>query len=102
MRVSFEGRCTIERAAELHGVLMRALGSGDALDLDFHAVKEMDMSFCQLIHSVRTSCREQGLVCTLTPNLAPELTVPATRCGLPELGGQSSAPAVGGCAEGTR
>ena len=91
MRISFEGKCTIGRAAELRETLLRALASGKPVGLDFQGVTDMDMSFCQLIHAVRTSCIQRGLSCELEVNLPPGLAALAGRCGLPELVGEASA-----------
>lgn len=88
MRVSFEGKCTVERASELRDSLLQALNAGKSIDLDFQGVTAMDMSFCQLIHALRASCKEQGKRCELQANLPPELGVFAQRCGLPELAPQ--------------
>lgn len=100
MRVSFEGDCTIGRAAELRETLLQALAAGEGMELDFQGVAGMDLSFCQLVHALRASCRERGLDCELRPNLPAELADLAQRCGLPELIGPSTAGAADSTAGG--
>ncbi len=68
--------------------MLQALDAGEQLELDFTGVADMDLTFCQIIHAVRTSCRERGLACHLEDNLPTELAGLAKQCGLPELAGQ--------------
>jgi len=96
VRVSFEGKCTIERAAELRERLLKALNAGESVDIDFQGVSDMDLSFCQLIHALRVSCEGRGLSCALAADLPPQLAALAVKCGLPELVRPSAGDAVTG------
>ena len=85
MRVTFEGECTVARAEEIRATLLEALGSGESLELDLSGVTRIDLSFCQLLHSLRKSLDPEGPALTVSSTLPRRHAGIARRCGLPDL-----------------
>jgi len=90
---SLSGNCTAARAEEIRASLLEALHSGDDIEIDFSGVTGIDLTLCQILHSLRLSCDAKGVQLTLQDNLPKELSRQAVHCGLPEIAGH---PALGG------
>lgn len=85
MKIAFEGECTAARVEEARDMLLRALDSGDPLELDFAAATRIDLAFCQVLHALRKSCREKGIQVTILHGSTSEVAAMAARCGMSEL-----------------
>jgi len=94
--LSFSGNCTVARAEEIRTSLLEALHSGEDIKIDLGAVTGIDLTFCQMLHALRLSCKAKGVGLELPDNLPEALAMQATFCGLPELAGNS---ALGGAQE---
>ncbi|MFZ5428473.1 MAG: STAS domain-containing protein [Thermodesulfobacteriota bacterium] len=93
MRILIEGDCTVGRADELRAALMESMASGGRLELDFSGITSMDLTFCQLIHSLRKTCAERNVELVLEGNLPESQSGLAMLCGLPDIAGR---PGQGG------
>lgn len=87
MRILIEGDCTVGRAEELRATLMESIASAERLELDFSGVTSMDLTFCQLIHSLRKTCAERNVELVLEGNLPEGQSGLALLCGLPDIAG---------------
>lgn len=96
MLLSFSGDCTVARAEEIRASLLDALNSGDSIEIDLGGVTGIDLTFCQILHALRLSCKARGVVLALPDNLPEALARQAVFCGLPELAGN---PPEGGAQE---
>ena len=87
MRVIIEGECGVARAEEIKRMLLDALSSGEPIELDLSGVSTLDLSFCQILHAFKLSCREKAVELSVSENL-PETQDPvAVICGLPKITG---------------
>jgi len=87
VQLSFSGDCTVARAEEIRASLLEALHSGDSIEVDLGGVKDIDLTFCQMLHALRLSCKAKGVQLTLPDNLPEALAMHASFCGMPELAG---------------
>ena len=100
MRILIEGDCTVARAEELRATLIESLASGERLELDCSGITSMDLTFCQLIHSLKQTCAERNVELVLIGQLPESQSGLALLCGLPEIAkatGQDPAPTPEEC-----
>jgi len=71
--VRFEGRMTVDRAAEQHRVLCAALAEGLPLRVDVSEVSDIDAAGLQLLIAARRKCDAAGLGFSLKSPTAPIL-----------------------------
>jgi anti-anti-sigma regulatory factor len=88
MDITLQGRCTVERAAELRDTLLRALEAtpeGGEARVSLAGVEEADLTLFQLLHAARNTFALSGRGLHLLPDLPPELSERARHCGLEQL-----------------
>jgi hypothetical protein len=79
--MEFKPRCTVESASDIHAALMQALEAGEALTLDFSAVREIDLTFFQLLTAAQRSFERARIPLQFTATLPPELADKARLAG---------------------
>lgn len=81
MPMEFKPRCTVDSASDIHKELMQALEAGEALTLDFSAVREIDLTFFQLLAAAQRSFERATVPLHFTATLSPELAEKARLTG---------------------
>lgn len=66
VRLTLSGRLTVDHALEIHGALNKALHETHHLEIRLSKVEETDLSFLQLLRSVRKSARAMGKEATVS------------------------------------
>ncbi len=83
MTVRLTGRCTVDTVQEITSMLIEKIQANKGqppLSIDFSEVNEVDLSFFQLLHSVKKEKTIQ-----FSPSLSPKFKDAALWCGLPEI-----------------
>jgi len=73
MLKQFRSKCTVDNAVDIHKSLLEALDSGEDVTLDFTAVREIDLTFFQILAAAQKSFQRAGRNLSYTPTLTPEL-----------------------------
>jgi len=94
VRIRIEGDCTVGRADEIRATLMESLDNTARLELDFSGVTSMDLTLCQIIHSLKLTCAERNVELVLEDNLPQNQAGLALLCGLPEIASGAGPEAV--------
>ena len=58
--LTLDGDLTVNRAEELHAMLLRALDKANHLVVKFDSITEVDLSFFQLLHSAQRTAKARG------------------------------------------
>ncbi|MBU8913673.1 MAG: STAS domain-containing protein [Spirochaetales bacterium] len=66
IRLTLSGRLTVNHALEMHGALSEALHETQHLEIKLKKVEETDLSFLQLLLSVRKSAQALGKEATVS------------------------------------
>jgi anti-anti-sigma regulatory factor len=96
-RLTLRGRLTVERAAEIKAHLLSALEDSAHLRVRLEEVKEIDLSFLQLLIAARRACESLGGSLLLAGPLPPLYSREVERVGLqrhPDAEGTDLLPAV--------
>jgi anti-anti-sigma regulatory factor len=81
-RIVLTGELNVQRAAEIKRLLEHALDGSTNMTIVFEEVSDVDLSFLQILHAIRTSCEVLGRTLEIDGE-CPELVDRATdRAGL--------------------
>jgi anti-anti-sigma factor len=83
--ISLEGELTLRNVAAIKKELIKALGKCDSLQLSVHNVTSIDLSWIQLFHSLRKTCKDSGKNITIEMMLNPDTELLFTRTGFGSL-----------------
>lgn len=86
MDILFPAHCTISQAQTLKAMLLEALAQGGELRCSFKDVVEADLSFFQLLTSLKRSCDAGGVALVCLPDLPPHLIASARTVNWGSLG----------------
>ena len=75
------GELGIQRAEELHQILLHALDQAQWLEVDLSQAREVGLCCLQLICSAHRSARQHGKRLTIRPGVSPELGKALARAG---------------------
>lgn len=59
-RIVLSGALTVQRAAETQRLLEDALKGSTGMTILFDEVSDVDLSFLQILHAARTTCKDTG------------------------------------------
>ncbi|GAB6038753.1 hypothetical protein JCM15519_33120 [Fundidesulfovibrio butyratiphilus] len=85
MILRLSASCTVEDAEQLRQSLLEALARDAETTLDFHDVREVDMSFFQVLVSAQRSFARAGKPLTFTATLDPNVAKKARQAGIVAL-----------------
>lgn len=85
MILTLSASCTVENAERIRQSLMEALARDPETTLDFRGVREVDMSFFQLLVSAQRSFARAGKPLTFTATLDPGVAKKARLAGIAAL-----------------
>ena len=77
-RLVFQGRLTVDRAAELKKAFQDALSGGAAIDVDLSKATEVDITFLQLLYAAGRAAIQKGQPFTL-PAVHPSAVAKALK-----------------------
>lgn len=88
MSIALEGPCGVEQAEAIKQAILDGIDAGED-SLDFSGVTDVDMTFFQLIHSVRKAGGESGAGMELSATLPSRFAAQAAWCGLKDIVSQT-------------
>jgi anti-anti-sigma regulatory factor len=80
--LSFSGRLTVDRAAELRARFTEALARPESLAVDVAGATEVDITFLQLLYAAHKAARLAGKTLTLSPLHPPAMQKALAQAGL--------------------
>jgi anti-anti-sigma regulatory factor len=80
--LSFDGRLTVDRAAELRGRFTAALGGPSPIAVDVRGATEIDITFIQLLFAAHRAAGAAGKQLVLSPDHPPAMLKILREAGL--------------------
>ena len=69
-KITLDGECTIQHAAEFKKALLTSLQSGNKTIVDTTHVSAVDLSYLQLIYSAQITADQEKKICVIGPKPA--------------------------------
>jgi anti-anti-sigma regulatory factor len=82
LRLEFQGRLTVERAAELKQVFLDAAGKSVDVEVDLSGASEIDITFFQLLFAAHRAVLRAGHALVLPPEHPPAVQKALRSAGL--------------------
>jgi anti-anti-sigma regulatory factor len=81
-RLEFQGRLTVERAAELKKAFQEAAGKSMDVEVDLSGASEIDITFFQLLFAAHSAILKSGHALVLPPDHPPAVQKALRSAGL--------------------
>lgn len=83
--ISFEGELTLHQVSAIKKGIINALEKCDSLQLKIHKVTSIDLSWIQLLHSLKKTCKDLGKPIAIEMILNPDAELLLARTGFGSL-----------------
>jgi anti-anti-sigma factor len=83
--ISLEGELTLNNVASIKKEMIEALEKCDSLQLRIHKVTSIDLSWIQLLHSLKKTCKDSGKHIAIEMILNPDAELLFARTGFGSL-----------------